>query len=237
MSIVRVKAYSHVVALCEGKLDGIFIGELAEKLGFKTKLLKESIEGYRELQMEIRRISSYIQGRRVIVFPAGGIQNLNKWFYRVINHVIDINKQTRRNLIKVLVLIDQNLDHSPREKATKIAETTIEKLARHLSKYKLKLQDSYLLKSTNHVDKYIARERIAYAETIIRIVVVDNSLECAFLRLLKRRIILDKSKCHEELSEEIKKIKDYSLLVSNILNILEKHAPPWYSYLKGFMLK
>lgn len=190
---------SHTVVVCEGSLDGCFIKEIAQRLGLKVRTVRE--RNLSDLASRLRELrpSEHSGRHKVIIFPVGG--SVESLLDRVLNYVININYNARAYLAKVLALVDQDDEPTPADKAHKVIQKTLNALRSALLKYKpgLKLENNVHSGSSNYVDKLIGKGESKYAKTLLRVVVVNNCLECELVRILTRNIIRDREQCHDVL--------------------------------------
>ncbi len=112
---------SHIVVVCEGDLDKCFIREVARRLGLSVKIVDDLRELSRNLRILRPPESSNI--RRVIVFSTEG--PVESSLHRVLNYVIDANRNARTYLSKVLALIDQDDFPTPISRAHQAIQSTL----------------------------------------------------------------------------------------------------------------
>ena len=235
---------SHIVVVCEGPLDKCLIEEIAQRLGFKIGVVHD----LEELSFNLRRLRPLeSSGKcRVIVLPVRG--PVKSLLHRVLDHVINANYHACAHLAKVLALVDQDDAPTPIDKANRVIKDTLEALRSLWSRYKPEpeLKDNVYFKSSSYIDKLIGKGEGEYARTLLRVVVVDNCLECELLRILKGTRIYDREQCHEELKElketltstsESEDCRGYSKLISNAIDMVENSSsqPPWYASIKYFL--
>ncbi len=185
--------------------------------------------------------------RRVIVFSTEG--PVESSLHRVLNYVIDANRNARTYLSKVLALIDQDDFPTPISRTHQAIQSTLKALHSELSrKYKpeLNLEDYTCFESENYVDKLVGKGESKYARTLLRVVVVNNSLECELVRILTGETVRNRRQCHRELKklkrsldsvQESENCRGYSKLVSNAIDVIENSSsqPPWYTSIKCFL--
>ena len=221
-----------VIAICEGKKDALFIDMVAKGLGLRTSRLEERVLGYQNLQKEMGTISTIkdaIELPDVIIFPAGGTPNIRKYLHRVINHVISIHSRIRGYLFKILVLIDQNAVNIPsRQRAMRIINEAMKELHSYWRGLQFEIKESSTPDRDNYVDRIISRKGRQYAETRIRIIVV-NSDAGSFDNFLDN-ILKQKGYIPNKLEEEEQ--------ITKVVKILEKShlKPSWYQRLKEYLL-
>ena len=236
----------HVIAVVEGVWDNLFLEELIGwlKLGYKIIKIRYSRgEVHNKIVREIRTLRRNSQPY-IIILPCGGKNRLRKITWKVIRDVTEYNGYLQTQLIRALIIFDQNNYPSPSQAINRF----IELLRKQLSPHNVQIQK--LQDGGNYTDirSIIGEENSPTSFTALsRIIVINNSIECELVRVVLGEYTSNRRKCHDILREKIKqethsgedkkREKVIREIIAYFLNKLEQcnQLCSWYRPLKEFL--